>query len=92
MKTIHRFGLAVGFMVFSGIVSLLTAPSLPTNLVTHWNASGEPDGTMSKQLALWLVPALTTGLFVVFAAIPRIGPLRENIAEFRAYSVEILSH
>ncbi|MFC6987764.1 SdpI family protein [Haloplanus sp. GCM10025708] len=85
MKTIHRFGLAVGFVVLSGLVSLLAAPSLPADLVTHWNASGEPDGTMSKLLALWLFPALTAGLFVLFAAIPRIGPLRENIAEFRAY-------
>jgi len=85
MKTIHRFGLAGGFVVFSGVVSLLAAPSLPAELVTHWNAAGEPDGTMSKQVALWLFPVLTAGLLAMFAAIPQIDPLRENIAEFRAY-------
>jgi len=85
MRTIHRFGLAVGFVVSSAIVSLLAAPSLPADLVTHWNAAGEPDGTMSKQLALWLFPGLGVGLFTLFAAVPRIGPLRENIVEFRAY-------
>jgi uncharacterized membrane protein len=85
MKTIHRFGVAVGLVVLSGIVSLFAAPSLPADLVTHWSAAGEPDGTMSKQFALWLFPAMTAGLFAVFAVIPRIGPLRENIAEFRAY-------
>ena len=85
MKTIHRFGLAGGFVVFSAIVSLVAAPSLPAELVTHWNAAGDPDGTMSKEVVLWLFPVLTVGLLAMFAAIPRIDPLRENIAEFRAY-------
>ena len=85
MKTIHRFILAAGFVVLSGIVSLLAAPSLPTQLITNWNAAGKPNGTMSKLLALWLFPALTAGIPIVFAAIPRIDPLRENIAEFRSY-------
>jgi uncharacterized membrane protein len=85
IKTIHRFILAAGFVVLSGIVSLLAAPSLPTQLITNWNAAGEPNGTMSKLLALWLFPALTAGILIVFAAIPRIDPLRENIAEFRSY-------
>ena len=85
MKTSHRFMLAAGFVVSSGIVSLLAGPSLPADMVTHWNATGEPDGTMSKQFALWLFPALTAGLLVVFAAIPRIDPLRKNFAEFRPY-------
>ncbi|MGA9401719.1 MAG: DUF1648 domain-containing protein [Haladaptatus sp.] len=39
-------------------------------MVSNWDASGNPNGTMSKTLALWLVPALTAGLLVVFAALP----------------------
>ncbi|REA02723.1 hypothetical protein DEQ92_13135 [Haloferax sp. Atlit-6N] len=85
MKTIHRFLAAAGFVALSGIVSLLAAPSLPAELVTNWGSGGEPNGTMPKLLALWLIPALTAGLLVTFAAIPRIDPLRENIAEFRSY-------
>ena len=85
MKMVHRYLLAAGFVVLSGIVSLLASPSLPADLVTNWGAAGEPNGTMPKLLALWLFPALTTGLLVMFAVIPRIDPLRENIAEFRSY-------
>ncbi|AKU09190.1 SdpI family protein [Haloferax gibbonsii] len=85
MKTIHRFLAAAGFVALSGIVSLLAAPSLPAELVTNWGSGGEPNGTMPKLLALWLIPALTAGLLLTFAAIPRIDPLRENIAEFRSY-------
>ncbi|MFC4541854.1 SdpI family protein [Halosolutus amylolyticus] len=83
MTTHQRFGLAAGFIVLSIVVSLLTAPDLPAELVSHWNAVGEPDGTMAKPLALWLIPALSAGVLVLFALIPRIDPLGANIAEFR---------
>jgi uncharacterized membrane protein len=85
MKTVHRLLVAAGVVALSGVVSLLAAPSLPATLVTNWGAGGEPSGTMSKTLGLWLLPTLTAGLLLVFAAIPRIDPLRENIAEFRSY-------
>jgi len=85
MKSRHRFSVAVAFVLLSGVVSFLAAPSLPAQLVTNWNAAGEPNGSMPKLLAIWLFPALTAGLLVVFAVIPRIDPLRENIAEFRPY-------
>lgn len=73
------------FVACMSVVSVLAAPDLPARLVSNWDAGGEPNGTMSKMLALWLFPALTAGLLAVFALIPRIDPLRENIASFRAY-------
>ncbi|ADJ16657.1 SdpI family protein [Halalkalicoccus jeotgali] len=85
MNTHQRFGLAAVFVVFSGIVSLLTAPELPAEIVSNWNAAGEPSGTMPKTLALWLFPGLTAVLLVVFALIPQIDPLQENINAFRPY-------
>ncbi|KTG10808.1 hypothetical protein AUR64_06355 [Haloprofundus marisrubri] len=85
MNTHRRFGLAAGFVVLAALLSLLAAPSLPARLVTNWNTAGEPNGTLPKSLALWLVPAMTAGLLVVFASIPRIDPLGENIAAFRPY-------
>jgi hypothetical protein len=48
-------------------------------LVTNWTAVGEPGGSMLKLLAIRLFPVLTAGILVVFAAVPRIDPLRENI-------------
>lgn len=85
MNTRHRFGLAAGFVVLSGIVNLLAAPTLPAEIVSNWDAAGESTGTMPRTLGLWLFPALTAGLLLVFALIPRIDPLRANIAEFRPY-------
>ncbi|MCU4975069.1 SdpI family protein [Halobacteria archaeon AArc-m2/3/4] len=85
MNTRHRFALAGGFVALSAILSVIAAPELPDQMVSNWTAAGEPSGTMSKPLALGLVPVLTAGLLGVFAAIPRIDPLRANIAEFRLY-------
>ena len=85
MNTCQRLSLAVGFVILSAIVSVLSAPSLPEQLITHWNAAGEPDGTMSKPLALALFPVLTASLMVLLALVPRVDPLGENVAEFRRY-------
>ena len=83
MNSRHRFLIAAVFVVVSGVMSILTAPELSARMATHWNAAGQPDGTMSKPVALALLPAMAAVLLVVFALVPRIDPLRENIAEFR---------
>jgi uncharacterized membrane protein len=83
MKSTHRLGLAAGLVAVSGAVSVLAAPELPEQMATHWNAAGEPDDTMSKSVTLALVPVLTALLLGMFAVIPRIDPLSENIDEFR---------
>ncbi|WP_255198307.1 SdpI family protein [Halorarius litoreus] len=85
MNTRQRFGLATVFVVLAAVVSLLAAPDLPAEIVTNWDAAGEPNGTMSKTAGLWLAPGFSAVLLVLFAAIPRIDPLRENIAAFRPY-------
>ncbi|MCL9813649.1 SdpI family protein [Natranaeroarchaeum aerophilus] len=85
MNTTHRFGLALGFVLLAAIASLVAAPDLPDQFVTNWDAGGEPDGTMSTAIGLWLLPAMTAGLVGLFALLPRIDPLRENITAFRPY-------
>ncbi|MFC6614250.1 SdpI family protein [Halopenitus salinus] len=84
MKSHHRFLIAAIFVGVSAALSVLAAPELPTRMATHWNAAGQPDGTMSKPAALVLIPAMTAGLLIVFALIPRVDPLRANIASFRS--------
>ncbi|MDY6779474.1 MAG: DUF1648 domain-containing protein [Halobacteria archaeon] len=80
-----RWSYAVGaaVVVVSLVVSAVSYPSLPSEMVVHWDASGTPDGGMSKPLAVLLLPALSAVVLVVLAALPRIDPLGENIEEFR---------
>lgn len=83
MRSRHRLLIAVGLVALSGVVSVVTASELPAEMAIHWNTVGQPDGAMSKPAALALVPTLSTVLLLVFTIIPRIDPLRENIASFR---------
>ncbi|ELZ24299.1 hypothetical protein C475_13657 [Halosimplex carlsbadense 2-9-1] len=85
MNTTQRFGIAAALVAVSALVSVLAAPSLPDTIVTNWNAAGEPNGTMSKTVALALIPGLSAVLVALFAVLPRLDPLGENVADFRAY-------
>jgi len=53
-------------------------------MVSHWNAAGQPDATMAKGVVLALFPAVAAAVLGLFLVVPRIDPLRANIAEFRA--------
>jgi len=58
---------------------------MPEAMASHWNARGEVDGYMPKLWGLFLMPALSFVLFLFFAAIPKIDPMKKNIAKFRKY-------
>lgn len=85
MRTIHRFGFAVAIIVLAGLASVVALPALPDPVVTSWDANGDPGGTMPAVHGVALLPLMMVGLVLLFAVIPRIDPLRENIATFRAY-------
>jgi len=54
-------------------------------MASHWNAQGEVNGYLSKFWGLFLLPFILTGLALLFIAIPRIDPLKENIEKSRKY-------
>ena len=60
-------------------------PQMPEKMASHWNTKGEVDGYMSKFWGLFLMPIILLGLFLLFILIPKIDPLKENIAKFRKY-------
>jgi uncharacterized membrane protein len=71
------FGIAamliVGFAVYL---------RLPERLPSHWNINGQVDGTMSRLAAVVFLPALTTVIWLLLLALPRIDPLRRSYAAF----------
>jgi len=85
LSTRLRFGVAGLLAAVGAAASLLVAPELPEQMVTRWNAAGEPTETLSRTLGMWLVPGLAAGLIGLFALLPRIDPLGENIAAFRVH-------
>jgi len=81
----RRDAVGLGIVVLTVAVSILTYGDLPAQLAINFDASGEPNETLAKPLALALAPALAALLVVVFRVLPAIDPLGENVASFQDY-------
>jgi uncharacterized membrane protein len=77
--------IVIGIILLSFVVGIYFYPQMPEKIASHWNAQGEVDGYMSKFWGLFLMPFILVGLALLFFAIPRIDPLKENIERFRKY-------
>jgi len=75
----------LGIILLSFIVGAYFYAQMPEKVASHWNAKGQVDGYMSKFWGLFLMPFILVGLALLFIAIPRIDPLKENIEKFRKY-------
>lgn len=73
----------VGLTAAMLAAGLVLAPRLPSTMASHWNFAGEVDGTMSRTAALVAIPAMIAGIYLLFLAMIKILPLKENIAGFR---------
>lgn len=69
-------------LILSFLVAVALYPTMPDPMPSHWNAAGEIDGYMSKFWGMFLMPLITLGIVLLFLAIPRIDPLKANIALF----------
>jgi uncharacterized membrane protein len=71
-------------VLLTAAVGVFVAPSLPEQVTTNWGSGGTPDGTLPKSYLLVGGPGLVLAIVALFELIPRIDPLRENIAAFEA--------
>jgi uncharacterized membrane protein len=58
---------------------------MPEKMASHWGINGQVNGYINRFWGLFLMPFISVGLFLLFLLIPRIDPLKENIAKFRNY-------
>ncbi len=80
----NRFDLAAFLVVlFSFLASLYYYAVLPDVIITHWNAQGVANGSMSKELGLFLLPAITLILFVFLKYLPKFDPFGKNYSAFQ---------
>ena len=85
MKTKYTQILVVGLIAASFLIGAYLYPHLPERMASHWDASGSVNGYMSRLWGLFLMPVISTFLFLALVLIPKIDPLRENIENFRGY-------
>lgn len=55
---------------------------MPDPMPAHWNVAGEVDGYMPRFWGLFMMPLILVGIFLIYLVIPRIDPLKANIAAF----------
>lgn len=60
-------------------------PQMPSLMASHWGIDGQVNGFMAKIWGLFLLPIIALALWLLFLLIPKIDPLKSNIAQFRAY-------
>lgn len=77
--------IVLGIIVLSFLIGIYFYPRMPGAMASHWNERGEVDGYMSKFWGLFLMPTISVGLVLLFVLIPKIDPLKANIAKFRNY-------
>lgn len=81
----------VAVVAVTALVGLAFLDQLPTEVAIHFGPGGSPDDYAARSVALALIPALQIGMVALFAALPRIDPLGENLREFgRAYDGFVL--
>ena len=77
--------IALALVVIAFIISAYFYPKMPESMASHWNAAGEADGYMPRFWALAIMPITCLLLFLLFLAIPRVDPLKENLEKFRGW-------
>ncbi len=85
MKFTRAHATALFIVLASCAVALAVYPYLPEQIISHWNASGMPDGTSTKAEGLLVMPIISLILFAVYLLIPYIDPKAANIEKFRTY-------
>lgn len=78
-----------GYIYFIFITSfalgLFLYPKMPEMVASHWDYGGMVNGYMPKIWGLFLIPILSTVLYILFKLLPRIDPLGNNIKKFETY-------
>jgi uncharacterized membrane protein len=83
MSTRNTIIVASILIIFATLVGIALWDRLPEQMASHWDANDQVNGYMSRFWSVFLMPLITTGLFLLFLAIPNIDPLKANIAQFR---------
>ncbi|MEE6209603.1 DUF1648 domain-containing protein [Salarchaeum sp. III] len=83
MEYRRQRALTLAFVLAGFAASALAYSDLPARMATHWNASGDVDGTMSRLAGAFFLPALTVFVVGLMLAAPRIDPRKEGYEAFR---------
>ena len=77
-------GILLFIIVFACIATgIIVYPYLPAAVISHWDALGNPNGTMSTFWGVFLVPIIMFVLIGLWALLPKIDPIAPEFKDFR---------
>ena len=77
--------IVLGITLLATAVGIWVYPKLPAQVASHWGTTGEVDGYMSAFWGAFIMPIVSLVTALLFIAIPRLDPKRQNIEQFRPY-------
>lgn len=79
-------------IIINIFASLYLYSEMPQQMAVHWNAAGAANGFMDKNIALFLLPAISVIMYLLLMLLPFIDPLKKNIRPFHdSYELLVLS-
>lgn len=77
--------IALAIIAAAVLAGICLYPKAPQEMASHWNSQGQVNGYLPKFWGLFLMPIISLVMFLFFAIIPKMDPLKENIQKFRKY-------
>ena len=79
-------GLIIIMVVISWLIGGWAYAYAPDIVPIHWNLEGKADNFASKDIGLFLLPIINTGLYFFLLVIPKIDPNSEQVRQsFRSF-------
>jgi uncharacterized membrane protein len=83
MSTRTTLIVSISLVVIGSLVGILLWNRLPDPMASHWNFNDEVDGYIPRLWGVLLMPLITVLMLGIFLVVPKIDPLKANIAQFR---------
>ncbi|MGA2298491.1 MAG: SdpI family protein [FCB group bacterium] len=77
-----REWLSLLILIIPFIIIAIYWNNFPARVPTHWNISNQIDSYSPKEIGLFLIPGMNVLMYILFLAIPRLDPRRENFKLF----------
>jgi uncharacterized membrane protein len=83
MSTRTTLIVSISLVVIGSLVGILLWNRLPDPMASHWSFNDEVDGYIPRLWGVLLMPLITVLMLGIFLVVPKIDPLKANIAQFR---------
>jgi len=90
MTTKTSYIIIAGITLSSLVIGFSVYPLFPAEIASHWGVNGEVNGFMPKFWGSFLIPFVLIFLSFLLFLLPKIDPLKKNVATFRGYYNNII--